>query len=378
MVEFWSDHFNVASEEIEPDYVDYQRTAIRPFALGKFRDLLRATAKHPAMLFSLDNYLNVAEHPNENYAREVMELHTLSVDGGYTEQDVKEVARALTGWSYDRHWDKYEGFYFDADSHDTNEKIVLGHPLPAGRGIEDGEDVLDLLAAHPSTAKFLCRKLAIRFVSDNPPQTLIDRMVAVWSATGGDIKAVLRAMFLKDDNLTLTDDYAAAAGKKLRRPLDFFVGIMRTTGASFTDFWLMEWFLSKLAQVPYGWHPPNGYPEPAGAWANTSGLLERWNIAQSMTDSALNERNSGMKTALNTLAGPATTVGQMVDKCGLLILGTPLDADKRAQLIAFVNTDDQGQPTGGTELTKITPSLRKEKLGALCGLLLSSPMFQWR
>jgi hypothetical protein len=378
MVEFWSDHFNVASEGIEPDYVDFQRTAIRPNALGKFRDLLRATAKHPAMLNYLDNYLNVAEHPNENYAREVMELHTLSVDGGYTERDVKAVARALTGWSYDRQWDKYEGFYFDADNHDTEVKVVLGQTLAAGRGIADGEDVLDILAGHDSTAKFVCRKLAIRFVSDAPPQTLIDRMVAVWKATGGEIKPVLRAMFLKDDKLTLTDEFAAAAGKKLRRPLDFFVGIVRTTGANFLDFWLMEWFLSKLAQVPYGWHPPNGYPEPAGAWANTSGLLERWNIAQYMTDTALNERWSRMTTPLNLLVGWVATVGELVDKCALLVLGTSLDPATRAQLVAFVNTDYEGKPTGGTAATRLTIPVRKQKLAVLCGLLFSSPMYQWR
>ena len=377
VVEFWSDHFNITSEDLQPDYVDFQRLVIRKHAFGKFRDLLLATAKHPAMLYYLDNYLNVAEHPNENYAREVMELHTLGVDGGYTEADVKEVARALTGWTFDYHREG-EGFFFDLDVHDTAAKTVLGAALAAGRGIADGEDVLNLLASHPSTARFVCRKLAVRFVADNPPATLVERMVATWTATDGDIKSVLRAMFLKDDGRTLTDEFAASAGGKLRRPLDFFVGAMRATGTVFSSFQLMEWLLAKLAQVPYGWHPPNGYPEPAVAWANTNGLLERWNTAQTLTDTAQNVPRSGMSTRLSALVGPALTVGQLVDKCALQMLGTSLDPDKRAQLIAYVHTDAAGQPTGGTEMTRLTAALRKAKLGPLCGLLLASPMFQWR
>jgi uncharacterized protein (DUF1800 family) len=377
VVEFWSDHFNIASEELEPDYVDFQRTVIRPHALGKFRDLLIASAKHPAMLFYLDNYLNVAEHPNENFAREVMELHTLGVDGGYTEADVKAVARALTGWTYDYHREG-EGFYFDPDVHDTEAKTVLGAALAAGRGIEDGEDVLNRLASHPSTARFVCRKLAVRFVSDSPPASLVDRMVAVWTATDGDIKPVLRAMFLKDDGRTLTDELVASFGKKLRRPLDFFVGAMRATGTTFSNFGLMEYLLATLAQIPYGWHPPNGYPEPATAWANTNGVLRRWNVAQTLTDDALNVKRPGMSTRLNALIGKTTTVGDLVDKCALQVLGTSLDADKRAQLIAYVNTDAEGHPTGGTEATRVDTELRKAKLAPLCGLLLSSPMFQWR
>lgn len=377
VVEFWSDHFNIASEEIEPDLVDFQRLVIRKNALGKFRDLLMASAKHPAMLYYLDNYLNVAEHPNENYAREVMELHTLGVDGGYTETDVKEVARALTGWTFDYHREG-EGFYFDPDVHDTDAKTVLGQTLAAGRGIADGEDVLNSLAAHPNTARFICRKLAVRFIADNPPVTIVDRMVAKWTATDGDIKSVLRAMFLKDDGQTITDEFAASAGQKLRRPLDFFAGAMRATGTAFSNFDLMEYLLAKLAQVPYGWHPPNGYPEPAAAWANTNGVLERWNTAQTLTDTAQNTPRSGMTTRLSTLIGTVTTVGQLVDKCALQMLGTTLDPDKRAQLIAYVNTDETGQPTGGTETTRVTAALRKAKLAPLCGLLLASPMFQWR
>ena len=377
VVEFWSDHFNIASDELEADSVDFQRLVIRKHAFGKFRDLLLATAKHPAMLYYLDNYLNVAEHPNENYAREVMELHTLGVDGGYTEADVKAVARALTGWTFDYHREG-EGFYFDPEVHDADAKTVLEVALAAGRGVADGEDVLNLLASHPSTARFVCRKLAVRFVSDSPPASLVDRMVAVWTATDGEIKPVLRAMFFKDDRQTLTDEFAASAGQKLRRPLDFFVAVSRATGTTFASFDAMEYLLAKLAQIPYGWHPPNGYPEPAAAWANTNGVLERWNTAQTLTDTALNERHTGMRTRLSALVGAAATVGQLVDKCALQMLGTSLDAAMRAQLVAYVNTGEDGLPTGGTEATRVTAALRRQKLGPLCGLLLASPMNQWR
>lgn len=364
MVEFWGDHFNISSDELEIDLLDFLRGVIRKHALGKFRDLLIATAQHPAMLYYLDNYLNVAEHPNENYAREVMELHSLGVDGGYTEADVKEVARALTGWTTD-YESRTEGFHFDADNHDTGAKTVLGVNLAAGRGIEDGVDVLTMLGNSEATARFVCRKLAIRFVSDAPPQSLIDKMVASWMANDTEIKPVLRVMFL-------SDEFAASAGQKLRRPFDFFVGALRVTGTKFTDFWWQHYIMEKLGQVPYGWHPPNGYPEPAGAWANTNGLLERWNTCQAVTDWALGARpKDGLRTKLGDTIGKVKTVGELVDRCAEQLLSLTLDAELRAQFIGFV-------ADGGDENTVVTKDLREAKLGPFCGLLLASPLFQWR
>ena len=364
VVEFWSDHFNVASEELEVDVLDFQRAVIRPLALGKFRDLLLAIAKHPAMLQYLDNYLNVAEHPNENYAREVMELHTLGVDGGYTERDVKEVARALTGWTTDyEFWG--EGFHFDPETHDDGAKSPLGLSLAPGGGMNDGIAVLSALANHPSTARFVCRKLAARFVSDIPAPSLVDRMVATWTANDGAIKPVLRTMFL-------STEFAASAGVKLRKPLDFFVGALRMTGTKFSDFWYQDYLLSKLGQVPYGWGPPNGYPEPATAWGNANGLLERWNTAQVVTDDALTAGPAdGLNTPLNASIGPAATAGELVDRCARQLLLRKLDAGVRGELIGFV-------ANGGPATTRLTRDLREEKLGTLCGLLLASPLFQWR
>src|SRR5256886_12822376 len=207
MVDFWSNHFNVFSAKGADRWLTtaYDRDTIRPHALGRFRDLLLATSQSPAMLFYLDNWLSVspnftpARMPanarrrglNENYGRELMELHTLGVDGGYTQQDVVAVAKALSGWTI---FDigKYAEFQFNPNGHDRKEKVVLGHTLPAGHGEQDGIQVIDILAHHPSTAKFISKKLAQRFVADDPPQPLIDRMAATFTRTDGDLRAVLQ------------------------------------------------------------------------------------------------------------------------------------------------------------------------------------------
>lgn len=220
MVEFWTDHFNMPDDELGAELIPYHRDVVRKHALGNFRDLLFGTAQSPAMLYYLDNYLSDAEHPNENYARELLELHTLGVDGGYTEIDVKEVARALTGWTIRDGTES--GFYFDPNMHDDGEKQVLGHTLPAGRGIEDGLQVLSIVSNHPATARYLCFKLCRRFVSDDPPATLVESAAVVWQETAGDIKAVLRHLFAGNE-------FWQSVGQKLRRPLDFFIAALRVT-----------------------------------------------------------------------------------------------------------------------------------------------------
>lgn len=362
MVEFWTDHFNIPSDELGPDLQVMHREVIRKNALGSFRDLLFGTAQSPAMLSYLDNYLNVAEHPNENYAREIMELHSLGVDGGYTETDVKEVARAFTGWTIQ---DSTEtGFYFDPEVHDTGEKQILGHNLPADRGIEDGLHVLSILSNHPSTAAFMCRKLCIRFVSDNPPQSLLESATNVWMQTSGDIKSVLRHIFL-------APEFYESAGQKLRRPLDFFIGALRATGTAFRDYYVMEGMVQDLAQVPYGWHPPDGYPDVAGAWMNSGGLLARWNTAMSLTHSAYSEQDSGLLPHLHERIGTPATVGELVDAVSRQVFGVSLPDDSRAPFIAY--TAD-----GGGADTPVTPHVLAQKLGTLYGLMLASPLYQWR
>lgn len=365
MVEFWSDHFNVSGDDFVLDMVAYQQQ-IRRHALGVFRDLLIATAKAPAMLYYLDNFINVAEHPNENYARELLELHTLGVDGGYTERDVKEVARAFTGWRV--HNRQRDGFYFDPAVHDTGAKSVLGHALPAGRGLEDGVHVLSICADHPATRRFVCRKLCVRFVSDNPPASLVDAMSATWEATDGEIRAVLRTLFL-------SVEFGQAVGLKFRRPLDFYIGALRATGTQVDEFWT-EWeMLGQLGQPVFGWHPPNGYPDVGAAWMSASGLLARWNSAMRLTHSPHSDKQNGeawgLRARLNERIEHPATVGDLVDQVAAQVWGEPLSGADRAYFIEYV-------AEGAGEERAADAFLLGRKLASLFGLMLASPLFQWR
>lgn len=360
MVDFWTDHFNVSSEDILPDMVIYQREAIRAHALGNFKDMLVATARQPAMLFYLDNYLNVADHPNENYARELLELHTLGVDGGYTEEDVLAVARAFTGWTI--HNATPTGFFFSEEEHDRTAKQVLGHNLPAGRGIADGLHVLNIVATHPATAQFLSRKLCVRFVSDTPPQSLVDSTATVWRQHNGEIKPVLRHIFL-------SEEFRQSVGQKFRRPLDFLVGALRATGTRFRDWWMLWETLNALGQLPYGWTPPDGYPDTASAWLSTSGLLARWNVAMLVTHSAYSESEGQLHTELLQRIGQPRTASDLVDAVARQVFGVSLSEAERQPFLAYVSSN----PTA-----PVTMHLLAQKLGTLYGLMLASPLYQWR
>ena len=360
MVEFWTDHFNVSEGDNNGDLIILHRDVIRRNALGNFRTMALGVARSPSMLYYLDNYLNVAEHPNENYARELLELHTLGVDGGYTEDDVKAVARAFTGWTI--HDGTEDGFYFDPDVHDTDEKLILGHTLPAGRGIEDGLHVLGILADHPATARFIATKLCIRFVSDTPPQSLVDSAAMQFIDHDGEIAPVLRHIFT-------SQEFQAAAGQKLRRPLDFFIGALRSTGTEL-PFWRMEEALYDLAQPPYGWHPPDGYPDIAGAWMSSSGLLARWNVAMMLTNEAASEPYTDLRTRLFERIGTPETASDLVDAVAEQVFGMPLPDDQRQSYIEFV--------TDGNEQFALDDHLIATKTPTLFGLMLASPAFQWR
>ena len=364
MVEFWSDHFNVPSDFDNTNNIVLFQRDVRKHALGNFRDLLLATAKSPAMLYYLDNYVNFKKSPNENYARELMELHTLGVDGGYSEEDVKEVARAFTGWTI--HDETESGFYFNEHEHDTGTKAILGHALPAERGIEDGLHVLGILANHPSTAQFICHKLCVRFVSDAPPEALVERLTKVWLETRGDIKNILRTLFL-------SEEFNTSAGQKLRRPLDFFIGVARATGTQIHDWWRLKQTLERLGQMPYGWHPPNGYPDIAGAWMNTGGVLARWNAAMRLSHGAYSDPDWGwgMSTELRERTPDVETVIGLVKAVSKQVFGLALPQGK---LEPFINFASDG--AGPDE--PVTAHLLGRKLGSLYGLMLASPEFQWR
>lgn len=362
MVEFWTDHFNVPIPDLLVDKLIDDREVVRVHALGRFSDLLRASAMSPAMLLYLNNASSDKAYPNENYARELLELHTLGV-GHYSEQDVKETARAFTGWTL------HEGvpgrFYFDPGRHDPGEKTVLGRTLAAGRGLEDGLEVLDLLAYHPATAHHLAFKLGRFFVEDTPPERFVAATAAVFTASGGDLKAVVRHIFS-------TPEFWAAAGKKFRRPLEQLVASLRVLQPALTvevaGRGELLWALEGLGHKPYSWFPPDGYPNTAAAWVSAGGLLGRWNLAL-LLPYASEGWLAGVTLDLDTLLPEAATVGAWLERCAAR-LNVSLEREQRAALIEFVaGTADPEVP--------LTRALQTDKRAALTGLLLASPQFQW-
>lgn len=270
MVEFWSDHFNIYARK---RFAAWRKpfdevSVIRKHALGKFPDLLFRSAKSPAMLEYLDNDANLKGKPNENYARELMELHTLGVNGGYTQKDVQEVARCFTGWTIESRFGRQRGrFRFDPSQHDFGEKTVLGHRIPAGGGVEDGEQVLRILATHPNTARFIAGKIVDRFLGDGYDEWR-NRLASIYLETGGDIRAMLRPMLLSKDLLD--------APPIPKRPFDYVVSALRALNAT-TDGRGVLPYLVDMGQPSYEWPMPDGYPTAAEAW--TGSLLARWNFA---------------------------------------------------------------------------------------------------
>ncbi|HEV2826433.1 MAG TPA: DUF1800 domain-containing protein [Pyrinomonadaceae bacterium] len=342
MVDFWTNHFNVFAGKGADRWllVSYDRDTIRPNAMGKFSDLLSATAHSPAMLFYLDNFQSVSPNAqlgggnrrgqqgplarmlmgdrrndrpqvrmsnnpeqqrpqqqarrgiNENYARELMELHTLGVEGGYTQQDVQEVARCFTGWTIfaprgagaatqamlngpraDMLRENAGKFFFNPRAHDDGEKKVLGHKIPAGGGIKDGQMVLDILAHHPATARFVATKLVRHFVADNPTPGLVDRAAATFTKSDGDIRETLRTIFLSPE-FNSPEAYRA----KVKRPFELAISAIRAQGAETTGGPQLHQWIARMGEPLYGFQTPNGYSDTAESWVNTGGLLERLNF----------------------------------------------------------------------------------------------------
>ncbi len=273
MVDFWYNHFNVFAGKGtgRAMVASYERDAIRPYVFGHFRALLGATAKHPAMLFYLDNQLSKAGALNENFARELMELHTLGVDGGYTQKDVTELARMLTGWTYQPRAliRKEEGFRFEARNHDQDAKTWLGSPV-AKQGQAEGEYALDVLARHPSTAHHVSYQLAQYFVQDEPPPALVDRMARTWRETDGDIRAVLRTLLTSDEFMA-----PASIGAKFKTPYQYVVSVARASGAPIDKVGPLLQSLNQLGMPLYGCITPDGYKNTEAAWLNPGALTRR-------------------------------------------------------------------------------------------------------
>jgi len=330
LVEFWFNHFNVfaGKGQVSVWVGSYEREAIRPFVLGRFRDMLGATARHPAMLYYLDNYQSVApgwEPPNkrrrfappanakrptglnENYARELMELHTLGVDGGYTQRDVTELARMLTGWTFDERATYGNLFRFEEDRHDRGSKTWLGQHVDK-RGRSEGEWALDVLAAHPSTARFLSFKLAQAFVADDPPPALVKRMADRFLATGGDLREVTRTLITSDEFWS-REAYQA----KFKTPYQFLISSLRavnTVDALPPDTQLLVGSLAQAGMPLYGAQTPDGYKNTAAAWMNPDALAQRVQFAQNLSDRIRKRPEMAAHASSDLLAtlGPALSI----------------------------------------------------------------------
>ena len=279
MVEFWSDHFNVdinfgLGRQLK---ILEDREVIRPHALGSFNTLLLTDAKGAAMSYFLDNYANFASGPNENYAREVMELHTLGVDGPYHEQDVAELARAFTGWAfYPPQRPEYGDFLFRPQVHDFGAKSVIDLDIPAGGGVEDGELALSYLASHDSTAHFVGRKLAAWLLVYEPSDALVHRVAQAFHAGGDNIKSMVRVI-LDRDNLIAEEPWA---NPKLKRPYHFVVSLLRAVGAEVTATRTLIKHLADMRCEPFAWVTPDGYPDTIDDWGGT--ILPRWTFASEL------------------------------------------------------------------------------------------------
>lgn len=285
MVGFWTDHFNISIEK--GDCIYYKpsddRLVVRAHALGgcgAFRGMLRASATSPAMLVYLDGKDNVKrgdEAPNENYARELMELHTMGVDGGYTQRDVYEAARCLTGWRLHEKW-RRGLVYFDASLHDDGEKKVLGHTIAPGGGETDLDQLIDIVCSHPSTPRFLARKLVRRFVADDPPASLVDRVASVWRKGDGDIAGAVRTILT-------SPEFAASSGVKMKSPFKFVASALRGVDADTHAHAPLIETLASMGQGLFQHPSPDGYPDTAKAWTGT--LLWRWNFAFALASGEL-------------------------------------------------------------------------------------------
>jgi uncharacterized protein (DUF1800 family) len=425
LTEFWFNHFNVsfAKNPCTSFIPGYERDAIRPNVTGPFGNLLLATAQAPAMLFYLDNFNSYASREpkvsddqmmaptksrqglNENYAREVMELHTLGVDGGYTQQDVTEAARILTGWTVfpmensstnsnkkllekagadtvGKGYVHRNDFLFIPDRHDKRAKVVLGNKFPSNGGYQEGVALLDMLAKHPSTAKFICRKLAVRFVSDTPPQSLIDKMVKTFQTQDGNIAAVLKAMVYAPEFWSKN-----AVREKTKSPFELAVSTVRSLDADVQQPYQLYTWTKRMGQNLYYYQAPTGFPDYARYWINTGALLNRMNFGLAIAGG----RVSGVKVnliGLNHNHEPESaekaliTYGNLImpqrDLSKTVTMITPLLNDP--ELVRKVDKATSKIDTVKTEKpSEISESMsQKYMLAQVVGILIGSPEFQRR
>ena len=395
MDDFWFNHFNVFAGKGEDRWylTSYERDVLEPHALGKFKDLVTETAKSPAMLFYLDNFLSAdpnaaqrlaAERAmrqqrrggfgrtwqakknvrglNENYGRELMELHTLGVDGGYKQKDVTEVARCFTGWTIEKPREN-PIFKFDEKIHDPDPKMVLGKKIRAG-GIKDGEEVIDLLVHHPSTAKFISTKLARRFVSDTPPPALVARMAKTFQESDGDIRAVMRTMIYSPEFWS-RESYRS----KIKTPFELVVSSVRALGTDVdTPMPLVQW-VGRIGEPLYQCQPPTGYADKAEAWVNTGALLNRLNFSLALAGN----RIRGARTDVNALMGLDATA----EPKAALERGVQVFLGGQAGPTTVETLEKQLENPQVVQ-AKLDDPVKQVDLGVVAGLVMGAPEFQRR
>jgi len=415
MTDFWLNHFNVylrKNEQMPYYLVSYERDTIRPRSLGKFEDLLEAVAHSPAMLAYLDNAesvgpdslaaeraemaaarrpgakKNVHDGLNENYARELMELHTLGVNGGYTQADVTQVARVLTGWTIDRPVIDAQ-FTFNPNRHEPGTKKVLGKKIK-DNGENEGRELLHMLASSPATAHFISRKLAVRFVSDDPPQALVDRMAKSYLSSGGDIAAVLKTLFHSPEFWSTT-----AYRAKVKTPLEFVVSAARASNASIENMLPLANNLRQMGMPVYGAIPPTGYDWKSSTWVSTSALVDRMNFALNLAANHLpgitinwTPIPDQASPAADTPPTPESEEGRLEP---LILPGGVSASTRTAALQQFAAQSANSTQPGAQDNAAVRPvaaarrnnrapnptALEKEDQ-SLAGLLIGSPDFQRR
>jgi uncharacterized protein (DUF1800 family) len=402
MDDFWFNHFNVFAGrgEVKWYLTSYERDVIQPHALGKFKDLVTATAKSPAMLFYLDNFLSAdpkaaqllaAERAmrqmqrgpyrrpypprpqqqnakkqerglNENYGRELMELHTLGVDGGYTQKDVTEVARCFTGWTIEKPRE-LAVFKFDDKLHDPEVKVVLGKKIHAG-GMKDAEQLIELLAKNPNTAKFLSTKLARRFVSDNPPPALVTRMAKTFKKSDGDIREVMRTMIYSPEFWSREAYHA-----KVKTPYELVVTSVRALGTDVdTPMPLVQW-VGRIGEPLYQCQPPTGYSDKAETWVNTGALLSRLNFSLALAGNKVRGSRSDVPAVLGSEAGSDPKAA--LDRAVLVFLGGQAAP-------TTVGTLEKQLENPQVVQAKLDDPVKQVDLGVVTGLVLGAPEFQRR
>jgi uncharacterized protein (DUF1800 family) len=464
MVDFWTNHFNVFAGKGADRWllVSYDRDTIRPNAMRKFSDLLAATAQSPAMLFYLDNFQSVSPNAqlgqggggqrrnqqqrgglfggllgrdsnrqagtqgqppnpqrqrrgiNENYARELMELHTLGVDGGYTQKDVQEVARCFTGWTIfaprgggaaaqaiadgpraDMLRENAGKFFFNPRAHDDGEKLVLGHKISAGGGIKDGLAVLEILAHSQATAKFVATKLVRHFVSDEPPEALVDRVATTYTKSDGDIREMLRTIFFSPE-FNSPQAYRA----KIKRPFELTISAVRTLGGETTGGPQLHQWIARMGEPLYGFQTPNGYSDSAESWVNTGGLLERLNFGLTLASNRIPGTRVDLKQFVGNGGGQSLNQTQIMDRFLDLIVAGEITPKTREALLKQLNeqtalvvpamTPQAPRMNDGMtgELMDRQPPVRQRQqlaradanitdpLTKIVGLILGSPEFQ--